>query len=65
VGTCGCPTTYGSRVHETPETVVVDVDVRDDDVDSCTEMGKIDQIGVTLLQVRTRPGGSAAVTPSQ
>ncbi|MFI7707847.1 hypothetical protein [Nonomuraea sp. NPDC049480] len=46
-----CDTTYGSRVHETPEAVVVDVDVRpDDDVDFCNAMGKIDRIGVTLRE---------------
>ncbi|GAA3069329.1 hypothetical protein GCM10017600_22560 [Streptosporangium carneum] len=46
-----CDTTYGSRVHETPEAVVVDVDVRHDDgVESCTAMGKTDQIGVTLRE---------------
>ncbi|MFC5834155.1 hypothetical protein [Nonomuraea insulae] len=43
-----CDTTYGSRVHETPEAVIVDVDVRQDDVDICNAMGKIDRIGVTL-----------------
>ncbi|MGI5289892.1 hypothetical protein ACQEVF_42030 [Nonomuraea polychroma] len=46
-----CDTTYGSRVHETPEAVVVDVDVRpDDDVDFCNLMGKTDRIGVTLRE---------------
>ncbi|WP_143653135.1 hypothetical protein [Streptosporangium subroseum] len=45
-----CDTTYGSRVHETPEAVVVDVDVRDDDVEICNAMGKIDRIGVTLRE---------------
>ncbi|MEV4895395.1 hypothetical protein AB0K48_39080 [Nonomuraea sp. NPDC055795] len=45
-----CDTTYGSRVHETPEAVVVDVDVRQDDVESCNAMGKTDQIGVTLSE---------------
>ncbi|MEU4541378.1 hypothetical protein AB0G15_41755 [Streptosporangium sp. NPDC023825] len=45
-----CDTTYGSRVHETPRTVVVDVDVRRDDVEFCTDMGKIDRIGVTLRE---------------
>lgn len=46
-----CDTTYGSRVHETPEVVVVDVDVRqDDDVEFCNAMGKTDRIGVTLRE---------------
>jgi hypothetical protein len=46
-----CDTTYGSRVHETPEAVVVDVDVRqDDDVKACPDVGKIDRIGVTLRE---------------
>ncbi|MFD8526422.1 hypothetical protein ACFV0L_03325 [Streptosporangium canum] len=46
-----CDTTYGSRVHEGPEAVVVDVDVRrDDDVEVCTLMGKTDRIGVTLRE---------------
>ncbi|MEU7984721.1 hypothetical protein AB0B56_07660 [Streptosporangium canum] len=45
-----CDTTYGSRVHEGPEAVVVDVDVRRDDVEVCTAMGKTDRIGVTLRE---------------
>ncbi|MFB4268508.1 hypothetical protein [Nonomuraea sp. GTA35] len=46
-----CDTTYGSRVHETPEAVVVDVDVRrDDDVEFCNAMGKTDRIGATLRE---------------
>ncbi|MEV4116095.1 hypothetical protein [Nonomuraea sp. NPDC049695] len=45
-----CDTTYGSRVHETPEAVVVDVDVRQDDVEICDAMGKTDRIGVTLRE---------------
>ncbi|GAA3597431.1 hypothetical protein GCM10022419_095850 [Nonomuraea rosea] len=46
-----CDTTYGSRVHETPEAVVVDVDVRrDDDVKFCNAMGKTDQIDITLRE---------------
>ncbi|GAA2857834.1 hypothetical protein GCM10010517_16240 [Streptosporangium fragile] len=46
-----CDTTYGSRVHETPEAVVVDVDVRrDDDVEVCPAVGKIDRIGVILRE---------------
>lgn len=36
-----CDTTYGSRVHETSEAVVVDVDVRrDDGVESATRWGR-------------------------
>ncbi|NUO98892.1 MAG: hypothetical protein HOV96_03660 [Nonomuraea sp.] len=45
-----CDTTYGSRAHETPEAVVVDVDVREDDVRACNAMGKIDRIAVTLRE---------------
>ncbi|MGW0444738.1 hypothetical protein ACWDWV_05125 [Streptosporangium sandarakinum] len=45
-----CDTTYGSRVHETPEAVVVDVDVRPDDVEICADVGKTDRIGVTLRE---------------
>lgn len=46
-----CDTTHGSRVHETPEAVVVDVDVReDDDVRACPAVGKTDRIGVTLRE---------------
>ncbi|OPG07678.1 hypothetical protein [Microbispora sp. GKU 823] len=46
-----CDTTYGSRVRETPEAVVVDVDVRrDDNAEVCTDMGKTDRICVTLRE---------------
>ncbi|WP_152990670.1 hypothetical protein [Sphaerimonospora mesophila] len=46
-----CDTTYGSRVHETPSAVVVDVDVRrDDNVEVCNDMGKTDRITVTLRE---------------
>lgn len=46
-----CDTTYGSRVQERPEAVVVDVDVRrDDDVEFCNAMGKTDRFGVTLRE---------------
>ncbi|GGS83193.1 hypothetical protein ACFFV7_45615 [Nonomuraea spiralis] len=45
-----CDTTYGSRVHETPEAVVVDVDVREDDVELCNAMGKTGRIDVTLRE---------------
>lgn len=45
-----CDTTYGSHVHETAEVVVVDVDVRRDEVEFCNAMGKIDRIGVTLRE---------------
>ncbi|WP_156056628.1 hypothetical protein [Streptosporangium roseum] len=45
-----CDTTYGARVHERPEAVVVDVDVRRDDVEVCNAMGKTDRIGVTLRE---------------
>jgi hypothetical protein len=46
-----CDTTYGARVHETPEAVVVDVDVRlDDDVNACPGVGKTGRIGVTLRE---------------
>lgn len=52
-----CDTTHGARVHETPRAVVVDVDVRDDDVEYCNAMGKTDHLGVTLR----RPLGSRVV----
>jgi hypothetical protein len=45
-----CDTTYGSRVHETPEAVVVDVDVRRDDVQFCNAMGKTDQVDIALRE---------------
>ncbi|MEU1883641.1 hypothetical protein ABZ470_40570 [Streptosporangium sp. NPDC020072] len=46
-----CDTTYGSRVHETPEAVVVDVDVRDDDdVRICPDVGRAGRIDVTLRE---------------
>lgn len=45
-----CDTTYGARVHETPEAVVVDVDVRDDDVRVCVAMGRTDVAEVTLRE---------------
>ncbi len=45
-----CDTTYGSRVYETPEAVVVDVDIRRDDVNFCNAMGKTDQIDVALRE---------------
>ncbi|MFF4779551.1 hypothetical protein ACFY05_42730 [Microtetraspora fusca] len=46
-----CDTTYGSRVHETPEAVVVGVDVRlNDNVEVCNDIGKTDRIGVTLRE---------------
>ncbi|MEW9529798.1 hypothetical protein [Microbispora sp. NPDC049125] len=45
-----CDTTYGARAYETSEAVVVDVDVRQDDVEFCNAMGKTDTIGVTLRE---------------
>ncbi|MFD0888152.1 hypothetical protein ACFQ08_26730, partial [Streptosporangium algeriense] len=44
-----CDKVYGSRVHETPEAVVVDVDIRDD-VRDCPAMARTDRIGVTLRE---------------
>ncbi|NJP93816.1 hypothetical protein HCN51_30980 [Nonomuraea sp. FMUSA5-5] len=43
-----CDTTYGARVHESAQAVVVDVDVREDHVEFCNAMGKTDHIAVTL-----------------
>lgn len=47
-----CDTTHGARVHETPEVIVVDVDVRGDHLGNevCPAIGKIDQIAVTLRE---------------
>ncbi|WP_214108031.1 hypothetical protein [Acrocarpospora catenulata] len=43
-----CDTTHGARVYETSGVVVVDVDVRPEDVTVCNAMMRIDQIKVKL-----------------
>ena len=48
----------GSRVHETPEAVVVDVDVRQDDVEICNAMGKIDPDRRHAARAPGPPGGA-------
>lgn len=68
-----CDTTYGSRVHETSEAVVVDVDVRrDDGMEICNAMRKTDgppggaglqQRGAPAAAERHPPGGCGRFTP--
>ncbi|GIH22277.1 hypothetical protein Aph01nite_05870 [Acrocarpospora phusangensis] len=43
-----CDSTFGARVYETAQVVVVDVDVREDYVQVCTAIMLTDQIGVRL-----------------